>query len=175
MFLAERPVGEPGSAVTSALNGSRPLLVEIQALVTPTGYGTARRTTIGVDNNRVALLAAVLEKKQGIQLIGCDIFVNVTGGIQLDEPASDLAICAALVSSIQNRAVEPKTLLLGEVGLAGEVRAVGQVDLRLNEAAKMGFKRALLPKNSARHLSERRIETFGVATLAEALDATFDA
>jgi DNA repair protein RadA/Sms len=173
LFLAERPAGKAGSVVTSTLNGTRPLLVEVQALVAPTGYGSARRTAIGVDSNRVALLAAVLEKKEQIELVGCDIFVNVAGGMQLSEPASDLAVCAALVSSLKNRPIDPFTLVLGEVGLAGEVRAVGQVEPRLAEAAKMGFKTIILPKGSARRLSERRLEPVGVETLTEALAALF--
>src|SRR5207247_11173508 len=118
-FLSEGPAGQAGSVVTSTLNGTRPRLVEVQALAAPTGYGTARRTAIGVDGNRVALLAAVLERKEGVQLMGCDIFVNVAGGMQLSEPASDLAVCAALVSSLQNKPIDAKTLVLGEVGLAG--------------------------------------------------------
>ncbi|MFZ5467912.1 MAG: DNA repair protein RadA [Myxococcota bacterium] len=173
LFLAERPVGKPGSVVTSTLNGTRPLLVEVQALVASTGYGTARRTAMGVDGNRVALLAAVLEKKEDVQLMGCDLFVNVAGGMQLSEPASDLAVCAALVSSLRNQPIDPHTLVLGEVGLAGEVRAVAQVEPRLAEAAKMGFTTALLPKGSAKRLEERRLETIGVETLSEALEALF--
>ncbi len=173
LFLAERPAGKSGSVVTSTLNGTRPLLVEVQALVAPTGYGTARRTAIGVDGNRVALLAAVLEKKEDIQLVGCDIFVNVAGGMQLSEPASDLAVCAALVSSLQNKPLDPFTLVLGEVGLAGEVRAVGQAEPRLAEAAKMGFKTVVLPKGSASRLEQRRLEPIGVETLGEALRILF--
>jgi len=173
LFLAERPVGKSGSVVTATLNGTRPLLVEVQALVAPTGYGTARRTAIGVDSNRVALLAAVLEKKEDIQLMGCDLFVNVAGGMQLSDPSCDLAVCAALVSSLQNKPLDPHTLVLGEVGLAGEVRAVAQAELRLAEAAKMGFKRAILPKGSARRLEEERLTPIPVETLAEALAAMF--
>ena len=171
LFLAERPEGHAGSVVTSTLNGTRPLLVEVQALVAPTGYGTARRTAMGVDGNRVALLAAVLEKKEGVQLVGCDLFVNVAGGMELSEPSSDLAVCAALVSSLRNVPVAAQTLVLGEVGLAGEVRAVAQVDPRLAEAAKMGFKRVVLPKASARRLEEKRLEVVGVSTVGEALEA----
>jgi len=169
LFLAERPLGKPGSAVTSTLNGTRPLLVEVQALVARTGYGTARRTTMGVDTNRVALLAAVLERKEDMQLVGCDIFVNVAGGMQLTEPDSDLAVCAALVSSLKNKALHPQTLVLGEVGLAGEVRAVGQIELRLAEAEKMGFQRIVLPKGSARKLEPRKSTLVPVETLSEAL------
>lgn len=173
LFLAERPLGKSGSVVTSTLNGTRPLLVEVQALVAPTGYGTARRTAMGVDSNRVALLAAVLEKKVDVSLTGCDIFVNVAGGMQLTEPASDLAVCAALVSSLQNRPLDPQTLILGEVGLVGEVRGVGQIEARLAEAAKMGFTRAILPKGSAARLETKRMELAPVSTLSEALAAMF--
>jgi DNA repair protein RadA/Sms len=169
LFLSERPKNASGSVVTSTLNGTRPILVEVQSLVAPTGYGTARRTAIGVDSNRVALLAAVLEKKEGVQLLGCDIFVNVAGGLTLSEPASDLAVCAALVSSLQNKPIDPHTLILGEVGLAGEVRAVAQVETRLTEAAKMGFKRVILPKGSARRIEAKRLEIIAVETLTEAL------
>ena len=172
LFLSERPAGQSGSVVTSTLNGTRPLLVEVQALVAPTGYGTARRTAIGVDTNRVALLAAVLEKKVGVQLVGCDIFVNVAGGMQLSEPASDLAVCVALASSLQNRALDPFTLVLGEVGLAGEVRAVGQIETRLTEAAKMGFKRVVLPKGSAKRLEAKKLQIVGVESVEQGLAAT---
>jgi DNA repair protein RadA/Sms len=173
LFLAERQAGKPGSAVTATLSGTRPLLVEVQALVAPTGYGTARRTAIGVDGNRVALLAAVLEKKEDVQLTGCDTFVNVAGGMTLSEPAADLAVCAALVSSLRNLAVPQDVLVLGEVGLAGEVRAVAQMDARLAEAGKMGFVRAVLPKGSARRVETRGVKLLPVETLGEALEALF--
>ena len=173
LFLSERPAGQSGSVVTSTLNGTRPLLVEVQALVAPTGYGTARRTAIGVDTNRVALLAAVLEKKVGVQLVGCDIFVNVAGGMQLSEPASDLAVCVALASSLRNIPLDPFTLVLGEVGLAGEVRAVGQIETRLTEAAKMGFKRVVLPRGSAKRLEAKKLEIIGVETVEKGLEAAF--
>ena len=175
LFLSERPAGQSGSVVTSTLNGTRPLLVEVQALVAPTGYGTARRTAIGVDTNRVALLAAVLEKKVGVQLVGCDIFVNVAGGMQLSEPASDLAVCVALASSLRNTPLDPFTLVLGEVGLAGEVRAVGQIETRLTEAAKMGFKRVVLPRGSAKRLEAKKLEIIGVESVEKGLEAAFGA
>ncbi len=174
LFLSERPRGASGSVVTSTLNGTRPILVEVQALVAPTGYGTARRTAIGVDSNRVALLAAVLEKKEDIQLVGCDLFVNVAGGMELSEPSSDLAVCAALVSSLRNRAIHAQTLVIGEIGLAGEVRAVGQLEPRLMEAEKMGFKRAILPAGSVKRLTpDRKIELVGVETVGQALGLLF--
>jgi len=177
LFLQERPRGAAGSVVTSTLNGTRPILVEVQALVAPTGYGTARRTAIGVDGNRVALLAAVLEKKEGVQLVGCDIFVNVAGGMQLTEPASDLAVCAALVSSLSNRPADAQTLILGEVGLAGEVRAISQAESRLKDAAKLGFTRCVLPQLNVEKLEKtpalKKMELFGVRTVDEAMDRLF--
>jgi DNA repair protein RadA/Sms len=174
LFLSERPKDAAGSAVTASLSGTRPVLLEVQALVAPTGYGTARRTTMGVDPNRVALLAAVLEKKEGVDLIGCDLFVNVAGGIEVSEPAADLAIVAALVSSVRDRAIDNTVLVFGEVGLAGEVRAVAQVEPRLAEAAKMGFKRALLPAASAKHVESPPLTLVPVETVAEALGHLFD-
>ncbi len=173
LFLAERPVGAAGSVVTASLSGTRPLLVEVQALVAPAGCGTARRTTMGVDSNRVGLLAAVMEKKEGVSLVGCDLFVNVAGGIELCEPSADLAIVSALVSSLRDRPVDGQTLVFGEVGLTGEVRAVAQVEPRLGEAAKMGFKRAILPRASARRVENAPLELLGVDTLGEALGALF--
>ncbi|MGI5861881.1 MAG: DNA repair protein RadA [Myxococcales bacterium] len=174
LFLAERPVDASGSVVTASVSGTRPLLVELQALVAPTGYGTARRTTMGVDHNRVALLAAVLEKKEGVDLVGCDLFVNVAGGIELSEPSADLAILAALVSSVRDRPIDAKTMVFGEVGLAGEVRAVAQVEPRLAEAAKMGFKRAVLPAASVRNLERPPLALVPVSTVGEALEKLFE-
>jgi len=171
LFLAERPVDAPGSTVTAALSGSRNLLVEVQALVAPTGFGTPRRTALGLDGNRVALLAAVLEKKVGLDILGCDLFVNVAGGLTLDDPAADLACALSLASSFRDRAVDPRTLVLGEVGLAGEVRAVVQAEARLAEAARLGFSRAILPAGNARHAEvPPGMEAVGVETVAEALD-----
>ena len=171
LFLAERPLDAPGSAVAAVLNGTRTVLVEIQALVAPTGFGTPRRTALGIDSNRVALLAAVLEKKVGLEILSCDVFVNVAGGLDLDDPAADLATIAALASSFRDRAIPPRTLLLGEVGLAGEVRAVSQPEIRLAEAARLGFERALLPAPNARHAAAPGgLELVAVASVAEALD-----
>jgi DNA repair protein RadA/Sms len=171
LFLAERPEDAPGSAVTAVLNGTRTVLVEIQALVAPTGYGTPRRTALGIDSNRVALLAAVLEKKVGMEILSCDLFVNVAGGLSVDDPAADLAAVAALASSFRDRALPSRTLVLGEVGLAGEVRAVSQPEVRLAEAARLGFERVILPAANARHAdAPQGMELVGVATVAEALD-----
>jgi DNA repair protein RadA/Sms len=171
LFLAERPEDAPGSAVTAALSGTRTVLVEVQALVAPTGFGTPRRTALGLDSNRVALLAAVLEKKVGLDILPCDLFVNVAGGLELDDPAADLACAAALASSFRDRAIGPRTLVVGEVGLAGEVRAVAQAEARLAEAARLGFTRAVVPAGNARHAEPPGgIDLVGVETVAEALD-----
>jgi DNA repair protein RadA/Sms len=172
LFLAERPRDAAGSAVTATLSGTRTVLVEVQALVAPAGYGTPRRTALGVDGNRVALLAAVLEKKVGLDVLGCDVFVNVAGGLSLEDPAADLACVAALASSFRDRPIPPRTIVLGEVGLAGEVRGVAQAEARLAEAARLGFTRAILPATNARHAeAPAGIELAGVETVEEALDA----
>lgn len=171
LFLAERPADAAGSAVAAVQNGTRTLLVEIQALVSPAGYGTPRRTALGFDPNRVALLAAVLEKKVGLDILGCDLFVNVAGGLSLDDPAADLACVAALASSFRDRPLESHTLVLGEVGLAGEVRAVAQAEARLAEAGRLGFRRALVPGGNARHAAiPDGLEVTAVETVSEALE-----
>ena len=171
LFLAERPVDAPGSAVTAVLNGTRTVLVEIQALVAPTGFGTPRRTALGFDQARVALLAAVLEKKVGLEILPCDLFVNVAGGLQIDDPAADLATVAALASSFRDRAIPQRTLLIGEVGLAGEVRGVSQLETRLAEAARLGFERAYVPAANARHAEiPKGLDLVGIETVADALD-----
>jgi DNA repair protein RadA/Sms len=171
LFLSERPEDAPGSAVAAVLNGTRTVLVEVQALVAPAGYGTPRRTALGIDSNRVALLAAVLEKKVGMAILPCDLFVNVAGGLSVDDPAADLACVAALASSFRDRSLPRRTLVLGEVGLAGEVRAVSQPEIRLAEAARLGFERAIVPSASARHAEvPDGIALEGIATVAEALD-----
>ncbi|MGC3996595.1 MAG: DNA repair protein RadA [Anaeromyxobacter sp.] len=171
LFLAERPEDAPGSAVTAVLNGTRTVLVEVQSLVAQTSFGTPRRTSLGFDGNRVALLAAVLEKKVGMAILGCDIFLNVAGGLTVDDPAADLAAALALASSFRERPLPPRTLFLGEIGLAGEVRAVSQPESRLAEAARLGFERALVPAANARHAdAPAGLALQGVSTVAEALD-----
>ncbi len=145
LFLAERPEGAAGSAVTAALEGSRPILVEIQALVAGSGLANPRRTAIGLDSGRIALLVAVLERVIGLSLYDQDLYVNVAGGFKIGEPASDLAVLAAIVGSRKNRPIDPRTLIVGEVGLSGEIRSVSQLDTRLKEGAKLGFTRALIP------------------------------
>jgi DNA repair protein RadA/Sms len=170
LFLSERPVGVAGSVVVAAIEGTRPILVELQALVTPSAFGTPRRTTLGIDSNRLALLVAVLEKKVGLHLTGQDIFLNVAGGFSIDEPAADLGAIAAVASSFLDRPIEPGTLLIGEVGLAGEVRAIHQAEARVREACKMGFRRCLLPTASERRVgASDGCELVGV----ESLDAVW--
>jgi DNA repair protein RadA/Sms len=174
LFLAERPVDVPGSVVVATLEGTRPILVELQALVSATAFGTPRRTTLGIDPNRVALLLAILEKKMGVHLLGQDVFVNVVGGVRLDEPAVDLGVVVAVASSFLDKPIDARTLVVGEVGLAGEVRAVSQVETRVREAAKLGFTRCVLPASSQRQLPPpAEVELFGVATLAETWDVLF--
>lgn len=174
LFLAERPQDVPGSVVVASMEGTRPILVEVQALVSPSALGTPRRTTLGLDPNRVALLVAILEKKLGAQLFGHDIFVNVAGGVRIDEPAADLGVAAAVASSFLDRPIDPHLILVGEVGLAGEVRAVSQIEPRLREAAKLGFRRALVPDSARRHLPPTGgIEVSGVASVAAAWEILF--
>jgi DNA repair protein RadA/Sms len=175
MFLAERPANAPGSAVLCCVEGSRPMLVEVQALVSTSTYGNARRMANGVDTQRLSLLLAVLEKRAGLNLIGDDVFVNVAGGLTIDEPAADLGVVAAIASSVRNRVVPATTALFGEVGLAGEVRGTAQSGLRVREAAQMGFRRCVMPE--ANIDPEDRIavggncELVGVRSVGEALDA----
>ncbi len=172
LFLAERPRDSSGSAVVALMTGSRPLLVEVQALVSTSACGgSPRRTAIGVDGGRVALLTAVLEKKEGVVLSDQDIYVNVAGGASLDEPAGDLAVAAAVLSSFRDVPLDAHTLVLGEVGLAGEVRGVSQVEQRLAEAAQLGFRRCVLPESNARRLQEAPLELHPAATVAAAMEA----
>ena len=174
LFLAERPVEVPGSVVVASVEGTRPILVEVQALVSASSFGTPRRTTLGVDPNRVALLIAVLEKKMGIHLLGQDVFVNVAGGVRIDEPAADLGVVAAVASSFLDKPVDARTLLIGEVGLAGEVRAVSQVEARVREAMKLGFSRCILPLASRRQLPTfDGMDLLAISSLAEAWDLLF--
>ena len=174
MFLAERASGTPGSAVLCCMEGSRPILVEVQALVSTSTYGYAKRTAVGLDQNRLSLLLAVLEKRAGMQLGGDDVFANLAGGMSVDEPAVDLALMAAIASSSRNRAIGQGTAVFGEVGLAGEVRAVAQASRRVREAAQMGFTRCVMPAANLDPadpaLSGTGCELVGVRTVQEALE-----
>ena len=175
MFLAERPVNAPGSAVLCAVEGSRPILVEVQALVSTSTYGNARRMANGVDAQRLSLLLAVLEKRAGLNLIGDDVFVNIAGGMAIDEPAADLAVVAAIASSVRNRVVPPTTAIFGEVGLAGEVRGIAHAGLRIREAAQMGFQRCIMPEANIdpedRAAVSGSCALVGVRSVGEAIEA----
>jgi DNA repair protein RadA/Sms len=174
VFLSERPAGAPGSAVTASMEGTRPILVELQSLASATNFGTPRRTILGLDSNRVALLAAVMEKKLGMHLMGYDIFMNVAGGVKVVEPAVDVAIVAAVASSFLDKPIADGAVVLGEVGLTGEVRAIGQVDTRILESRKMGFSRCLVPASNLKRLPEiEGIEITGVKTVAEVVENLF--
>ena len=168
-FLSQRGDEAIGSAVVSTLEGSRPLLVEIQALTTPTSFGLPRRTANGVDFNRLLLVTAVLTKRVGLRLGNQDIMVNVIGGLKIGEPAADLGIALAIASSCRDTAVAPTLAAVGEVGLSGEIRAVSQPDRRVAEAARLGFKRCLVPKTSAAVSVSKDIEIIPVSTLREAI------
>jgi len=173
MFLAERPASVAGSVVVSSLEGSRPVLLEVQALISGSGLTNPRRTAIGLDSGRVALLVAVLDKIVGVRLADQDIFLNVAGGIKIVEPASDLGVISALNSSFTNRPVDPETIVIGEVGLTGEVRAVLGCDIRLKEAEKMGFKRAVVPKSNLKSKIPAKMDVVGVTSVDQCLQTLF--
>ncbi|MEO7191161.1 MAG: DNA repair protein RadA [Vicinamibacterales bacterium] len=172
LFLAERPVNVPGSVVLCTVEGSRPILVEVQALVSTATFGNARRTANGLDPSRLALLLAVLDKRAGLNLSSDDVFVNVVGGMSVEEPAADLAVLAAVASSLRNRAIASDVVVFGEVGLAGEIRATSQAPLRVREASQLGFSRCVIPDgNLAPADIPAGMNITGVRTVAEALDA----
>ena len=174
VFLSGRPASAAGSVVAASMEGTRPILVELQALTSGTNFGTPRRTILGLDPNRVALLAAVMEKKIGMHLMGYDIFMNVAGGVRVIEPAVDLAIVAAIASSFLDKPVPDRTVVMGEVGLTGEVRAIGQVDTRIYESAKMGFNRCIVPQSNLKRLPAMEgVEIAGVSTVSEAVESLF--
>ena len=170
IFLAERPVQASGSVVVASLEGTRPLLVELQALGSPNAFGNPRRVANGVDYQRLMLLLAVMEKRLGLPLQTNDVYVNVVGGLSLNEPAVDLGIVVAVASSLQDAAIDADLVVLGEIGLTGEVRAVGHVEARLREAAKLGFRRCLLPRANNQAASRvAGIKSIGIRTVSEAL------
>lgn len=177
LFLAERPREATGSVVVSSLEGTRPILAELQALVAPSKLTMPRRTTIGVDYNRVSLLIAVLEKRVGMHLMGMDVFVNVVGGLKIEEPAVDLGVISAVASSFRDKPVPPGMVVMGEVGLAGEVRAVSQAEARLKDAAKLGFSKCILPLANLEKMEKsprvKAMELMGVRTVEEAIERLF--
>jgi len=173
-FLAERPQNVSGSVVVPSMEGTRPILVEIQALVSPTNLGMPRRTAIGVDHNRVSLLVAVLDKICGLHLGASDIFINVAGGIKLSEPAVDLGVVAAMASSFLDKPIDARTVVLGEVGLTGEIRAVSQMETRVKEAARLGFEYCITPKtSSAQAIKVAKMKVINVSSLQQMLENLF--
>ncbi len=171
MLLDGRPVDISGSAVICAMEGSRGVLAEVQALVTPTGFGNPRRMSSGIDLNRILLLTAVLEKRARMNLSSSDIYINVAGGLKIDETAADLGICAAIAASRADAVIPPDMVFIGEVGLGGELRSVSRLEKRLSEAAAMGFKTAVIPKQSMRGVRvPDDIKVFPVRTVREAID-----
>lgn len=171
-LLAGRPMDAAGSVIVCSVEGTRPILIEIQALISNTNFQMPRRTTVGLDYNRVNLLMAVLEKRAGLMLGGCDAYVNLTGGMKLGEPAVDLGVVMAIVSSYKNRVMDSNTLIFGEVGLTGEIRGVSFADKRVNEARKLGFSHCILPMANLEALPKRdreNMDLIGVRTVSEAL------
>ncbi len=172
LFLEERMKGNAGSVIIPTVEGSRPILIEVQALVTDTAYSTPSRRCAGLDSNRLALLLAVMEKRVGYQLHNRDVFVSVAGGMKITEPAIDLGVVLAVASSLMNLTVDPETIVIGEVGLGGEIRSVPRLEERLKEAVHMGFKKALIPKKG--YLEHKQIETVGMERVEEAIRAVFN-
>lgn len=168
-MLKGRPEGEPGSVVAASIEGTRPILVEVQALICRTNFNMPRRTAAGTDYNRVNLLMAVLEKRAGVQLSDCDAYVNVAGGMRITEPALDLAVTTAILSSYKNIALDNRTILFGEVGLTGEIRAVNMAEHRVMEAAKMGFEVCILPQANKENIKASGIKLIGVKNIQEVM------
>ena len=172
VLLAERPAHGTGSVVTSTMEGSRPLLVEIQALVAPSYFTSPRRTSQGIDYNKMLMILAVLEKRVGLSLGNKDVYINVAGGVRIVEPAADLAVALAVASSLLDLSIDSTAIAIGEIGLAGEIRAVGQIEKRLKEAARLGFEKAILASRSATKLARQvHIGTIGVHSVRAAIDA----
>ncbi|GJM76923.1 hypothetical protein HMSSN036_91390 [Paenibacillus macerans] len=175
LFLSERPLGVAGSTVVASMEGTRPMLVELQALIAATHFPSPRRMATGVDHQRMNLILAVLEKRMGMFLQNQDAYVNLAGGAKLDEPAVDLAIAVSVASSFRDIPTKPYDVIFGEVGLTGEVRAVSRAEQRVKEAAKLGFKRVILPEKSMKGWKgPQGIELIGVNTVADALAVALD-
>ena len=169
-MLNGRPTDASGSVVVCSIEGTRPILIEIQALVTRTNFGLPRRTSVGIDYNRVNLLMAVLEKRAGMHLGDCDAYVNLAGGMKLGEPAIDLGVVMAVVSSFKNKVLDPGILIFGEVGLSGEVRGVSMAENRVREAEKLGFTACIMPKANIESIQGKyKIRLIGVANIKEAM------
>jgi DNA repair protein RadA/Sms len=173
LFLTDRPEDISGSCVLATIEGTRPILAEVQALLSPSAFGLPRRTANGIDHNRLIMLMAVLEKRTGLNLSTQDAYVNVIGGLRLDEPAADLGLVLAIASNYKNKPLSPKLAVFGEVGLTGEIRAVSQAERRVAEAAKLGFETVILPYNNLKSVKKvEGIKVIGVRNLFDALKAT---
>lgn len=171
LFLSEREKQTPGSVVTSSVEGTRPILLEVQALVTPSNYGYPQRVSNGFDQRRLSILLAVLEKRAGIRVSATNVFVNIAGGIRITETAADLAVCTAIASSLKDKIVDSQTIVIGEVGLGGEIRSVGHIEKRIQEAEKLGFKSVIIPSGNLKELKiSNRIKTNSIDTLKQAID-----
>lgn len=171
VFLSERSFGASGSSVVASVEGTRPILIEVQALVTPTSYGVPQRNTTGFDYRRLGLLLAVLEKRAGMSLGQYDVFVNIAGGVRVEEPAVDLGIATSIISSLRDFPIDSQSVAVGEIGLSGEVRTVSQIEKRVQEAAKLGFRRIILPKNNLKGLRQGdNIELIGVERIEDAIE-----
>lgn len=173
MFLEERKKELPGSVIIPTIEGTRSILVEVQALVAASAFSTSTRKSAGLDQNRLSLLLAVLEKRMGYQLYNRDVFVSVAGGMKITEPAIDLGVLMAIASSFCNRAIDPETVILGEVGLGGEVRSISRIESRIKEAIHMGFQRCICPKRNLKGLSSdlsKKITLVGIDVVEEAIN-----
>jgi DNA repair protein RadA/Sms len=170
LFLPESAGAVSGSVVVCCLEGTRPLLLELQALASPSNYGTPQRVSSGVDYKRLALLLAILEKREGLSMAAFDVFVNVAGGVRIDEPAVDLGVLVALASSLKEVPAQRESVVMGEVGLGGEVRAVSQIERRIKEAEKLGFKRCIIPHGNLKGLNQKfGIQIIGVKNIQETI------
>ena len=174
LFLSEREKQTPGSVVTSSIEGTRPILLEVQALVTPSNYGYPQRVSNGFDQRRLSILLAVLEKRADIRVSATNVFVNIAGGIRITEPAADLAVCSAIASSLTEKIIDNQTIIIGEVGLGGEIRSVGHIEKRIQEAEKLGFKTALIPIGNSKGVKDSaKIKIHFVENLHQAIKIIF--
>jgi DNA repair protein RadA/Sms len=174
LFLSERGKQISGSVVTASIEGTRPILLEVQALVTPSNYGNPQRVTTGFDYRRLSILLAVLEKRGGYRLSANNVFLNLAGGVKIDEPAVDLAVCCSVASSLLDKPVDSSTVVIGEVGLGGEIRSVGNIEKRIAEAEKLGFNKILIPLNNKKSLkSKSPVKIIPISSLSEAIANIF--
>ena len=173
MLLSGRPLGTPGTCVACVMEGTRPILAEVQALVAPTSFNMPRRTSNGFDFNRAAMLLAVLEKRGGMRFGNADVYLNVIGGLRLDEPAADLAVAIAVASAAADKPVSDQLAAIGEVGLTGEIRAVSQLSQRLSEIHRLGFTRCLVPRSSRELRAPEGLELLRVRNIREAMAVVF--